>query len=188
MCDIVLKNSRRRLQLCFKPHFSRRFACKVMGPQSRRSPVMGISGLPLGSPGTKWHLGANPMARHIIYYKGKVVASSKFGSWWVLWVCVCPWFVRPPKCYNYALTNLLFGLCSFVWVNEVLVNLPSPIPELQHAPLPPKCYEPRSVPQLLLLPLFSPLGSYLSPSRSLGVCHSNLESGQFLFFSKIFFP
>jgi hypothetical protein len=36
---------------------------------------------------------------------------------------------------------------------ELLVNLPNPIPKLQHAPLPPKCYELESVPQLFLLPL-----------------------------------
>jgi hypothetical protein len=37
----------------------------------------------------------------------------------------------------------------------VLVILPSPIPKLQHALLPPKCYKPRSGPRLLTLPLFS---------------------------------
>jgi len=31
------------------------------------------------------------------------------------------------KCFNYALTNLLFGLCRSVWMIELLVNLPSPI-------------------------------------------------------------
>ncbi len=99
------------------------------------------------------------------------MASPKFRPWWVLWICVCPWLICAPKCSNYALNNLLFGLCRFVWVSEVLVNLPNPISEFQHAPLPPKCYEPRSMPQLLLLPLSSPLDSQLSPLRSLGVCH-----------------
>jgi hypothetical protein len=70
--------------------------------------------------------------------RGKVVASPKSRLWWVLWVCGCLCFVHAPKCSNYTLTNLLFGLCRFVWVNELLVNLPSPIPELQHAPLPPE--------------------------------------------------
>jgi hypothetical protein len=32
---------------------------------------MGISGLPLGSLGTKWHLGAGLVARHKVYYKGE---------------------------------------------------------------------------------------------------------------------
>jgi hypothetical protein len=30
-----------------------------------------ILGLQLGNPETKWHLGASPMAKHIVYYKGE---------------------------------------------------------------------------------------------------------------------
>jgi len=78
--------------------------------------------------------------------KGKVVASPKCKLWWVLWVCVCSWFVRASKCFDYALTNLLFGLCRSVWVSELLINLPSPIIELQHTLLPPKCCELKSTP------------------------------------------
>jgi len=97
--------------------------------------------------------------------RGKVVASPKFGSWWVLWVCVCSWFIHAPKCYNYALTNLLFSLCMSMWVSEVFVNLPSPIPKLQHGLLPPKCCEPGNAPQLLFLSLFSPFDSQLDPKE-----------------------
>jgi len=79
----------------------------------------------------------------------------KSRSWWVLWIRVCLGLIHAPKCSNYALTNLLFGLCKFMWVIQLLVNLPSPIPKLQHALLPPKCYKPKSVPQFLLLPLFT---------------------------------
>ncbi len=60
------------------------------------------------------------------------------------------------KCFDYALTNL-FGLCRSMWIDELLVVRLSPIPQLQHAPLPLKCYEPGSAPQLLLLLLSSPL-------------------------------
>jgi hypothetical protein len=31
--------------------------------------IYGISGLSFGNPGTKWHLGAGPMAKHRKYYK-----------------------------------------------------------------------------------------------------------------------
>jgi len=75
-----------------------------------------------------WVLVPWPGTKYTI--RGKVVASPKSRPWWVLWVCVCPWLVRAPKCSNYALTNLLFGLCRSVWVNKFLVNLPSPIPKL----------------------------------------------------------
>jgi hypothetical protein len=50
------------------------------------------------------------------------------------------------RCSNYTLTNLLFGLCKSVWVSDLFVNLPSPISEFQHAPLPLKCCELRSMP------------------------------------------
>jgi len=86
--------------------------------------------------------------------RGKVVASPKSGPWWVLWVCVCLWFICAPKCSNYALTNLLFGLCRPMWISKLLINLPSPILKLQHAPLPPKCCELGNVPNLLLFRCF----------------------------------
>ncbi len=51
---------------------------------------------------------------------------------------------------------MFFGFVQ-VHVNEwLLVILPNPIPKLQHAPLPPKCCESRSMPQLLIFLLFSP--------------------------------
>ncbi len=70
--------------------------------------------------------------------RGKVVASSKFGLWWVLWIRVCPWFIRAPRCPDYALINLLFGLCKSVWVIELLVNLPSPCPGAPACPSTPE--------------------------------------------------
>jgi hypothetical protein len=42
------------------------WASKVAGV-----PILGISGFPLGSPGTKWHLDVGPVARHKVYYKGE---------------------------------------------------------------------------------------------------------------------
>jgi hypothetical protein len=87
-----------------------------------RIPTLWISKLP------KWHLGASPVAKHKIYYKGWGDGFPKSRLWWVLWVCVCPWFVRASKCSNYALTSLLFGFCRPMWISELLINLPSPIP------------------------------------------------------------
>ncbi len=67
------------------------------------------------------------MAKHREYYKGK--------RWWVPpslgygesceFVFAYGSFVHQ-KCSHYALTNLLFGLCRFVWIIEPLVALPSP--------------------------------------------------------------
>jgi hypothetical protein len=36
-----------------------------------KSPISGISGLPLGSLGTKCHLDVSPVANHIVPYKGE---------------------------------------------------------------------------------------------------------------------
>ncbi len=112
-----------------------------------------------------WVLVPWPCIKYII--RGKVVASPMSRSWWVLWVRVCLWLVHVGRCSKPALINFLFSLCRSMSMIELLVNLPSPIPELQHALLPPKCYELGSAPQLFLLPLSSLLGSQLSPSRSL---------------------
>jgi hypothetical protein len=72
------KNSRQGLQLCFRPHLHRRSACKVMAPPKVTGIlVVGISGLPLGSHGTKCHLDVGLVERHKVYYNGKVVASPK---------------------------------------------------------------------------------------------------------------
>jgi hypothetical protein len=109
------------------------------------------------------------MAKHKVYYKGEGGGFPQVRAVVSLWVCVCLWFVCAPKCSNYALTNLWFGLCRSVWIIELLVNLHNPIWELKHALLPLKCCELGSVPQLFFLPLFSPLDSQLNPSMNLGV-------------------
>jgi hypothetical protein len=44
---------------------------KLWAPKVMGVPTSRISELPLGSPGTKWHLGVGLMARHKIYYKGE---------------------------------------------------------------------------------------------------------------------
>jgi hypothetical protein len=58
-------------------------------------PILKISGLQLGSPGKKWHLGAVPVARHRVYYKGEgggfpqVQAVVSFVSMCLPVVCPC---------------------------------------------------------------------------------------------------
>jgi hypothetical protein len=49
---------------------------KVMG-----IPIVGILGLPLGSPKTKCHLDAGPWPTIKYTIRGKVVVSPKFGPW-----------------------------------------------------------------------------------------------------------
>jgi hypothetical protein len=142
-----------------------------MGLQSCKNPNFGDFG-DFGTPRTKWHLGASPVAKHREYYKG--------GRWWLPPSAGCDEscesvFARGSsvhqKCSSYALINLLFGLCRSVWVIDSLVTLPNPyLGALAHL-LPPKCYKSGNVPQLFILPLFSHLNSQLNLLRSLGVHH-----------------
>jgi hypothetical protein len=67
-CHILLKSYQRGIQLWFRPHLNWRFAHKVTSLQGRASPNFGNFD---GSPGTKWHLGVGPVARHKVYYKGE---------------------------------------------------------------------------------------------------------------------
>jgi len=74
------------------------------------------------------------------------------------------------KCSNYALTNLLFGLCKSLWIIDSLVIRSSPHPRGPTClSYPPKCCELKSIPELLLL--FSLLNVHLNISKSLGVRH-----------------
>jgi hypothetical protein len=44
---------------------------KLWGPKVTGVPILAISGLPLGSPGTKSHLDVSLVERHRVYYKGE---------------------------------------------------------------------------------------------------------------------
>jgi len=44
---------------------------KLWAPKVVGVPNVRISRLPFGNPGTVWHLGASPMAKHKVYYKGE---------------------------------------------------------------------------------------------------------------------
>ncbi len=57
----------------------------------------------------------------------------------------------------------------------MLIIHPNPIPKLQHAFLPPKCYELRNVPELLTLPLFH-LGLTLESIKELGSSSMDFSS------------
>jgi hypothetical protein len=76
---------------------------KLWAPKSWKSQLWEFRDSHLGVPKQNdiWVLDPWPCTKYII--RGKVMASLKSGSWWVLWVRVCPWLVCAPKCCNYAL-------------------------------------------------------------------------------------
>jgi hypothetical protein len=110
-CDIPLERSQRGLQLCFRPHFNPRFACKVIGPQSRGSPNF-------GNFGTKCHLDVGLVERHIVYYKGEGGGFPEVRVMMSLVSLSCPWLVLASKMFQLCTNHLVLVLCRFVWVVE----------------------------------------------------------------------
>ncbi len=109
--------------------------------------ILGISRLPFGIPRQNdlWVL--TPWSNTENTIRGKVVTSHKSKPWWVLWIHVYPGSSIHQKCFNYTLTNLLFGLCKSVWIIELLINLlsfhpralahpstPNVLQAMEHAP------------------------------------------------------
>jgi hypothetical protein len=85
--DISLESSRQGLQLCFKHHLDRRSTHEVMTPQVAVILILGISRLPLGSPGTKCHLDVDLVKRHKVYYMGE---GGGFPQVWAMVGLVSP--------------------------------------------------------------------------------------------------
>jgi hypothetical protein len=88
-CHIPLESSRQELQLCFRPHRNWSSAQEVMRPQSPGSPNWRDFGTPTRESREKkaiWMLAPWRGTEYTI--RGKVVASPKFGPWWVLCVRV----------------------------------------------------------------------------------------------------
>jgi len=97
-CHISLERFQWGIQLCFKPQLNWRSSQKVMSFQSCKSPNFGNFGIhDLEVPGQNDIWVQPPWLGIENITRGKVVASPKFGPWWVLWVSVCLWFVRAPK-------------------------------------------------------------------------------------------
>jgi len=88
-CEISLESSRQELQFFIRPHLNPRSACKVMGFQSRGNPNWRGFGTPTWESRERkaiWMWAPWRGAEYTI--RGKVVASPKSGSWWVLCVRV----------------------------------------------------------------------------------------------------
>jgi hypothetical protein len=72
-----------------------------------RVQTLGISRLPLGSPGQNAIWVLVPCLGTEYTIRGKVVASPKSGPWWVLWVRVCPSLVLAPKVFQLCIKQLV---------------------------------------------------------------------------------
>jgi hypothetical protein len=106
VCDIPLESSWRKLQLCLRLHFNQKFARKVMRPQNRKNPNFGN----FPRQNAIWMWASWRGTKYIV--KGKVVASPKSRSWWVLWVRICPWLVLAPKVLQLCTNQLVVWFCA----------------------------------------------------------------------------
>jgi len=148
VCHILLESSRWGLQLYFRPHINWRFKKNVIGLQSRKNSHFRNFGTPkLGV------LGQNDIWVQAMWLGTKnnimvkVVDSPKCGLCEFYECMFAHGLSMHQKCSNYALTNLLFGLCKFVWIIDSLVILPSPYPGAPIGPsTPPKRCELGGIP------------------------------------------
>jgi len=104
----------------FSLHFIsiRGFHVKLWAPKVARVPTLAISGLPLGSPGTKCHLDVGLMEKRRVYYKGEGGGFPQVRAMVSLVSPNCPWLVLTPKVLQLCINHLVLVLCRPVWVNE----------------------------------------------------------------------
>jgi hypothetical protein len=77
----------------------RGFHAKFTPPKLRKSQLWEFRYSHLGVLGQKVIWMWPPWRGTKYTIKGKVVASPKSGSWWVLWILGCSWFVLAPKMF-----------------------------------------------------------------------------------------
>jgi hypothetical protein len=138
-CHISFKSSQQGLQLCFIPHLNQRFAQKVIGLQSHGSPNLGnfeTPNLGVSRQNDIWVQATWPSTKNII--RGKVVGSLNSGHGEFCKSVFAHGLSVHQKCSNYALTNLLFGLCMSMWIIDLLVARPSPHLEAPTCPSTPE--------------------------------------------------
>ncbi len=100
--------------------------------------------------------GYKPCGQAQILLKGE---GGGFPQVWAMVSLVSSCSFVHQKCSNNALINLLFGLCKFVRTIDPLITHPNPHLGALACPFTPQCCEPRSIPQLFVLSLISPLDS-----------------------------
>ncbi len=105
-CDTLLESSWWGLRLCLRPHCNSRSACKVMGPQNRRSPTVEF---PLGSLRTKNDSDVAPMDRCRVYYKGEGGGFPQVRAVVTLVSSRCLWLVLTPKVLQLCINHLCVG-------------------------------------------------------------------------------
>ncbi len=92
---------------------------KLWAPKVVGVPIVGISGLPLGSLETKSHLDVASVERCKIYYKGEGGGFPQVQAVVSLVSSNCLWLILAPKVLQLCTNHFVLVLCRFVWVIEV---------------------------------------------------------------------
>jgi hypothetical protein len=74
--------------------------------------AVGISGLPLGSLGTKSHLDVALVERHKVYYKGEGGGFPQVHAVVSLVCRSCPWLILAPKMLQLCTNHFVLVLCK----------------------------------------------------------------------------
>jgi hypothetical protein len=139
---------------------------KLCASKVARVPVVGISGLPLGSPETKSHLDVTPVENYRVYSKGE---GGDFPQVRAVMSLVCPrclWHVLTSKMLQLCINHSVLVLCRSVWVSEACHFFLVPSRSSSRPLYPSVVLRARERPQLFALSLFLIWDSHLSPSRS----------------------
>jgi hypothetical protein len=128
--------------------------------------VVGISGLPLQSPGTKSHSDVAPVESCKIYYKGEGGGFPQVRAVMSLVCPSCPWFVLAPKVLQLCINHFVLILCMSVWVSEVCHFFLVPSRSSNTPFYPFIVLRARECALTPCLPLFLVWDSHLNPSRS----------------------
>ncbi len=175
VCHMPLESYRWGLQLFFGPHFNQRSTQEVMGLQSCKNLNFENFGTPsLGVPRQNDIWVQVPWLGTKNTIRGKVVASPNPGRGESCEFVFVHGSSVHQKCSNYALTNLLFGLCKSMWIIDSLVTHPSPHPGAPAHPFTPKVLQARECTPTLYPSVIFTLDSQLSLSRNLRVCQFGL--------------
>ncbi len=87
---------------------------KLRTPKVIRVLIVGISGLPLRSPGTKSHLDVAPMDSCKVCYKAEGDGFPQVRAMVSLVNLICPWFVLTPKVLKLCTNHFVLVLCMFM--------------------------------------------------------------------------
>ncbi len=87
---------------------------KLCAPKAAEVLVVGISRLPLKSPGTKSHFDVAPMERSRVYYKGEGGGFPQVQAMVSLVNPNCPWFILASKVFKLCTNHVVLVLCRSV--------------------------------------------------------------------------